>query len=196
MEQVGIDAERGLAALVLRDLDLVRLGKGQQGLAGLKVPFAPRGDHVNIRLKGIVAQLETDLIIALAGRAVADRISPNLAGDLDLFLGDQGARDRGAEQILPLIDRIGAEHGEHIIAHELFAHILDEDVLWLDASGQSLGPRRFDLFALAEVGGEGHDLCAIFGLKPLQNDRGVQAATIGEHDFFHGAFGVGHDGRS
>ena len=44
--------------------------------------------------------------------------------------------------------------------------------------------RRLDLLALAQIGGEGDDLGAIFGLQPFEDDRGVQPAGIGENDFF------------
>jgi hypothetical protein len=54
--------------------------------------------------------------------------APVFAGDLDLALGDQRPGDRGAEQVLALIDRIGAEHREDEVAHEFLAHVLDEDV--------------------------------------------------------------------
>ena len=33
------------------------------------------------------------------------------------------------EQVHALIDRVGAEHGKHVIADEFLAQILDEDVL-------------------------------------------------------------------
>jgi hypothetical protein len=39
-----------------------------------------------------------------------------------------------------------------------------------------------EFFALAEIGGEGHHFCAEFGLQPFENDRGVEAARIGEND--------------
>ncbi len=79
---------------------------------------------------------------------MGDRIRADLAGDLDLFLGDQWPRDRGAEQILALVLRIGPEHREDVIADEFFAQILDMDVLGLDAEELRLGARRFQLFAL------------------------------------------------
>ncbi len=60
---------------------------------------------------------------------MSDGIGADFFRDLDLLLGDQRPRDRGAEQILALVERIGAEHREHIVAHEFFAQILDEDVL-------------------------------------------------------------------
>ena len=49
-------------------------------------------------------------------------------------------------------------------------------------SSSRLAPRRLDLLALAEIGGEGDDLRAIFGLQPFQDDRGVEPARISEDD--------------
>ncbi len=48
-----------------------------------------------------------------------------------------------------------------------------------------LRARRLQLLALAEIGGEGHHLAAVGGLQPLQDDRGVEPAGIGEHDLVH-----------
>jgi hypothetical protein len=108
-------------------------------------------------------------------------IGAGVTGDLDQALGDQRPGDRGAEQIDALIDRIGAEHGKDEIADELLAQVLDIDLL--DAQHLGLLACRLQLAALAEIGGEGHDLGAIFGLQPLQDDGGVEAARIGEDDF-------------
>ncbi len=77
-------------------------------------------------------------------------------GDLDLPLGDQRPGDRGAEQIDAFIERVRPEHREHEIAHELLAQILDEDLLDAEQLGLLAGGRK--LFALAEIGGEGHHL--------------------------------------
>ena len=52
-----------------------------------------------------------------------------------------------------------------------------------------VGKTNAKLLALTQVGGEGHDLGVIFGLEPLQDDRGVQPARIGKDDFFRR---VGH----
>src|SRR5690606_32775677 len=46
---------------------------------------------------------------------------------------------------------------------------------------------------LAEIGGEGHHLGPVLGLQPLEDDRGVEPAGIGEDDFLHGR---GHGGAS
>jgi len=54
---------------------------------------------------------------------------------------------------LPLVERIGAEHREHVVAHEFLAQILDEDIFGLDCRQQRLLARRLELLALAEIGG-------------------------------------------
>ena len=113
---------------------------------------------------------------------MCDRIGANRARDLDLLLGDQRPGDRGAEQIEALVLRIGPEHREHVVAHEFVAQVLDEDVFGLDAEQDRLLPRRLELLALAEVGREGHNLAAIGGLQPFEDDRGIEAARIGQND--------------
>ena len=121
---------------------------------------------------------------------MADRVGADLSRDLDLLLGDQRPRDRGAEQVLAFIDGVGAEHREHEVAHEFLAQVLDEDVFRLDAGAQRLLARGAELLALAEIGGEGDHLAAIGGLQPFQDDRGVEPAGIGEHDFLDALFGL------
>ena len=112
-------------------------------------------------LERVGRELEAHLVVALAGRAVGDRVGADLVGDLDQALGDQRTRDRSAEQVVALVLRIGAEHREDVVAHEFLAQVLDEDVLGLDAEHLRLAPRRLQFLALAEIGGEGDDLAAV-----------------------------------
>ena len=85
--------------------------------------------------------------------------APVSRGDLDQAFGDQRPGDRGAEQIDALVKGIGAEHRKDEIADEFLADILDIDLA--DAQHLGLAPRRLQFLALAEIGGEGHDLAAI-----------------------------------
>ncbi len=78
MQEVGVDREGRLASLVLGDRDLVLLGEVDQLLAAGKFPFAPRRDDADVGLQRIIAELEADLVVALAGRAVADRVGADL----------------------------------------------------------------------------------------------------------------------
>ena len=94
-----------------------------------QIPLAPRGNHLDVRLQSIIGQLKTHLVVALARGAVAHSISARGAGNLNLTLGNQRAGNGGAEQINPFIQGVGAEHGEHIVAHKFFAQIINVDFL-------------------------------------------------------------------
>ena len=192
MQQVGVGRERRFAALVLGDRNLVLLGEREQRGARGEFPFAPGRDDLDVGLQRVGAELESHLIVALAGRAVGDRIGADLSRDVDQVFGDQRPRDRGAQQILPLVERVGAKHRKDVVANELLADVLDEDMLGLDAEQLGLAPRRLQLLALAEVGGEGDDLAAVSGLQPFQDDGSVEASRIGEDDAFDLGFRVGH----
>ena len=185
VQQVGVDRKRRLAALVLGDGDLVLLGEFEELAAGIEVPLAPGRDHLDVGIERVIAELETDLVVALAGGAMGDGLGPGLMRDLDLALGDERPRDRGAEQVEPLVEGVGAEHREDEVAHELLAQVLDVDLL--DPQHLGLAPGGLQLLALAEVGGEGDDFAAIGLLQPFQDDGGVEPAGIGEHDLLDAA---------
>src|SRR3546814_13798697 len=87
----------------------------------------------------------------------------------DLALGDQRPRDRRAEQVFAFVQRIGVEHREHEVTRELFAQIIDED--FLDAEVLRLRPHEVEIFALYDVGGEGHDLGVIRGMKSFEDRK-------------------------
>ena len=74
MQEVGVDGEGRLAALVLGDEDLVLLGEVDQVGARLELPFPPRRDDADVGVEGIGRQLEAHLVVALAGGAVRDGV--------------------------------------------------------------------------------------------------------------------------
>ena len=123
---------------------------------------------------------------------MTDGVGADHAGDLDLALGDQGAGNRGAQQILAFIEGIGAEHGEDEVPDEFLAQVVDEDVLGLDAHAERLFARGLQLLALTQVGGEGHHLGAVLRLEPFQDDGGVEPAGIGKDNLF--GLEIGHGG--
>ncbi len=103
--------------------------------------------------------------------------------NLNQPLGDQRPGDRGAQQIKPLVKRIGPEHREDEIAHEFFADIFDIDVVRVDPQKDRFLAGGFKLFPLTQIGSEGYNLTAVFGLQPFQDDRGIKPAGIGEDNF-------------
>src|SRR5690606_36078038 len=180
VQQVGVYGVRRLGAglgEVHRNVGL--LGVGHQGFAGGQVPVAPGRDHLHAGLERVGAQLEAHLVVALAGGAVGDGVGAGFVGDLDQTLGDQRAGDGGAQQVFAFVDGVGAEHREHEVADAFFAQVVDVD--FLDAHGLRLGAGRLDLFALAQVSGEGHHFAVVGVLQPLENHRGVQATGIGQN---------------
>src|SRR5690606_38328244 len=73
---------------------------------------------------------------------------------------------------------------------EFLAHILDVDLFRAEHLG--LAARRLELAdALAEVGGEGDNLRVKLGLKPFENNRGVEATRIGQNNLLD-VFPFGH----
>ena len=185
VQQVGVHGVGRTALLVLHvDRNAVLLGIGHQFFARQQIPFAPRRDDFDAGLECIGTQFEAHLVVALSGSAVRDRISTGEVGDFDQALGDQRTRDGSAEQVFAFVHGIGAEHRKYEIAHEFFAQIVDEDVIRLDAEFQRLLACGFQFLALAEVGGEGDYLALVGILQPLQDDRSVESAGIGEDGFF------------
>ena len=116
-----------------------------------------------------------------------DGVGAGLGGNLDQTLGNKGPRNGGAKEIQTLVKRVCPEHRKDEVTNELFADIFDENVLGFDAEQFGLLAGGVQLFALAEVRGEGHDLALVFGLKPLQDDGGVEAPGIGQDDFLRRA---------
>ncbi len=72
MPQVLILAVVGLA--VDLEGDVMRLGILDLFLTGLDIPNTPRSDDGHIGREVLDRQLKTNLIVALAGTAVADRV--------------------------------------------------------------------------------------------------------------------------
>ena len=189
---VGEMPEVGIARIDL----LLRRGDGNalrrrvvdRVFAAADVPLAPRRDDGKLGRERREGHLEANLIVALAGAAVRERVGADAMRDLDLTLGDERARHRGAEQVLPIVDGAGAQRGEDEVAHELFAQILD--VALLGAGGEGLLAHAAQLVGtLSDVGRDADDARVVVLTQPRNDDRGVEAARIGEND------GAGH-GRS
>ena len=183
MQEVRVDRKRGFAALVAADRDLVRLSEFQEFGAAGELPLAPWRDDAHIGFQSIIGEFEADLVVTLSGGAVGDGVGAGCFGDFDLPLRDERAGNGGAEQVLALVECIGAEHWEDEVAGKRLAQVFDEDLahpglLGLPACG-------FQLLALAEIGGEGHHFASVGRLQPTENDAGVEATRVGEHHLLY-----------
>ena len=169
VQQVGVHGVRGFLLLVgeiHRDITLFTVG--HQLFAGVQIPLTPGGNHLNARGQRVGAQLETHLIVALAGGTVGDGVSAGLFSNFHQALGNQRARNGGAQQVLAFVDGIGAEHGEHIIAHEFFAQVFNVDLF--HAHGFCLGAGRLHFFTLTDIGGERHHFTVVGILQPFDDN--------------------------
>ena len=80
------------------------------------------------------------------------------------------------------VNRASAKRRPNIIADKFFAQIFD-------VRGGGAGSERFlaggfEVFLLANVADHGDDFATIVFLEPGNNDGSIQAAGIGEYNFF------------
>ena len=165
VQQIGIDRKGSFAALVFRHRDLILLGVSDELFAALQIPFAPWRDNFNVRITSIITKLKAHLIIPLTSGAMAHGISTCLRRNFDLPFGNQRPRYGCAQQINTLIQRVGAEHGEDIIADEFLTQVLN--INFLNAQHFGLLPCWFELFALPQIGSKGHHFALIDILQPF-----------------------------
>ncbi len=160
--------------------DAFRLRVFHEIRAALEFPVAPRGDDLEVGSESGEGQLEADLVVALAGRAMGDGIGVFKPGDFDLTLGDQRAGDAGAEEILVLIKGVGADHRVDEIAGEFFREVVD--VALRRAGLERLFIEALELLLLADIGTERDDLRVIFFLQPNENDGGIESTGISDNN--------------
>ncbi len=168
---------------------------GALAVPQLEARVLPRGDDLQVGGQGHVGQLEADLVVALAGGPVADRVGPGLAGRLDLLGGDQRPGDARAQQVVLLVDGVGPQHREAVPLGELPPQVGDDHLV--GPALVRLGLDVLELVPLAQLGGEGDQLHAgVPLLEPGQDDRRVQPAGVGQDDLFGGGRGGGGHGRT
>ena len=163
-----VDLQRNVVCF--RILDLL--------LTAVQFPETPRSDDVHLRCKCMNSQLETNLIVALAGAAVADRVSAFLQRDINNTLCDDRTSERGAQQVL--LVGCACLHGrDDVVVHELFGQILD---VQLGSAGlERLLLQTVQLSTLTDVAGNRDDLAAVMLLEPRDEHRSIQTARISQN---------------
>ena len=162
--------------------DVVRLGVVDLLLARLDGPLPPGGDDRHIRRKVLDRQLKTDLVVTLAGAAVGDGVGVLLLGDLHQALGDHRPGMGRAEQII-LVHSARLEARHDVVVDVLLGQVQHIE---LRCTGlQRLLLQALKLVRLADVARDRDDLAVVVVLlEPGDDDRCIQTAGIGEHDFF------------
>ena len=152
-------------------------------VAGQAHPDAHRRDDLEPRIEGVGRDVEADLVVALAGAAVGDRVGALALGDLDEELGDERPGQRRRQRIGALVEGVGLEVRPDEVGDEALARI--DDVGPRRAGGHRASLDARAQRAAAEVDRERHDLDAELLLEPGDGDRRIESARVGEDDLVH-----------
>ena len=159
----------------------VRFGVIDFLAATLDIPDSPRRDHRHIRRKRLDRQFEPNLIVALAGAAVADRVRALRLGDFHQPLCDHRTRKRRAQQIDIFIFRARLHTWEHVIFDKFLRQIFY--IQLGSARLDRLFLQTLQLVRLTYVARYRDYLAAlVIFLQPRDDDAGVQSARIGQYD--------------
>ena len=155
-----------------------------------------RCHHLEGRVQCVDRHVEADLVVALAGAPVGDRVGALLLGDLHEQLRDERPRKRRRQRVDALVARVGLQGRPAEVAHERLARV------------HHVGPRgprrdraRLDALpqgAAADVDRERDHLRAELLAQPGDRDRGIETARVREDYLLHlrvastvGPFGAG-----
>ena len=134
----------------------------------------PWGNDFKVWRECRIAELETHLIVALTRGTVGDSIRAFALSDLDVGLSNQRPCNRSAEQILTLVDRIGAHHRKNKIAGKLFDQV--DGVVRRRAGGLGFFGQAIEFFLLADVGRVGNNFSVVVLLEPANENGSVQTS--------------------
>ena len=160
---------------------VMRLGVVDLLVAGFDVPFAPGRDDRHVRREAFDGELEADLVVAFARRAVTDCVGALRQRDLGEFLADHGTREGGAEQVLFVFRPHFQRRDDDPVHH--FVDEVGHDQLG-GAGFESFFLQPFQFVALSDVARNGDDLgIVVVLLQPGNDDRSVKAARVRQYDF-------------
>ena len=150
-------------------------GVSNRVFARADIPFTPRSDNFEARVERHDGEFEAHLVVALAGRAVRDRVRANFVSHVHKMFGDQWARDGRAEQIFMFVYRAHFQHRKKIIAGEFLFHVVQHEPARAALDGFLFKPRHV-FVALSHVRAKTNDFTAVIFLQPRDDHRCVQPA--------------------
>src|SRR5690606_34643168 len=146
-----------------------------------EIPLPPGCDGPEVWGQSRRGELESHLVIALAGGTMGDRRSPVFSGGLDQTLGDDGSGQRRAQQVLPLLNRSRPDRRAHRVSHERLLTIVDDTG---DGSGgDGFGFGFGDLSPLTDITGVGNDIGVVFLPEPGEDYGGIKTSRVGKNNF-------------
>ena len=121
--QVDVDGVGG--RLRDRDLDAALVRVVDRLVAGQAHPHAHRRHDLEAGVERVDGDVEADLVVALAGAAVGDRVRALLLGDLDQELREQRPGEGGGQRVGALVHRVGLERAPDVLRDERLARVHD-----------------------------------------------------------------------
>ena len=115
--RLAVDLKRYVVCLGVVDLLVTRLD----------VPLSPRSDYRHVRSKRLYCQFEANLVVALSGAAVADRVRALFKRDFNESLCDTGASVRRAEQVV-LVFCVSLEAGPDVFFYVFAAQVFNVEL--------------------------------------------------------------------
>ena len=151
------------------------------GLVAGQGEVADRGDAGEVRGEVGDAHLEADLVVALAGGAVADDRRAVLARRRHQVLDDDRPGERGHQRVAVHVERVGLQGGQAVVVGELLAGVHD---LGLDRpAGQgALADDLEVLTVLADVDRARDHLGPGLLGDPSDRHGRVQPTRVGQYD--------------
>ena len=152
-------------------------------VTAVQLPETPRSQYLHLRCKCLDCQLETYLVIALAGAAMYDGIAAFSLCDLYQFLCDDRTCKGSTQQIAFVI--CACLHGrDDVIIHKFLGQV--HDIQLGSAGSQSLFLQAIQLTSLANITGDGNDFTAVVFLQPRNEYGCIQTAGICEGSLLNG----------
>ena len=154
------------------------------GFTGIHVPLgaSPCSDNVEVGSQSLDAQLKTNLVVALTGRAVADRGCAFLAGNLNKLFGNQGTCHGGAKEIFVFVNGVSLYAGNDIFIGKLIGNIDDIELLGTAVLCALFKVVQF--FFLSAVDADADDIKTIILFQPGNDRCCVKTAAVCQNDFF------------
>ena len=184
MGQMPNVSVHGIGLVIRSNGDIMLLGIFDFGRTGIEVPFTPRSNQRDVRSQSLNGQLETNLVIALAGSAVSNSIRAFLLSDFHQLLGNNRTGKGRTEQVLVFVNSTGFERRPYIFLEEFFLEVSD---IYLGCTGfQRLVMNGIQFIALTYISAAGDNFAAvIIFLQPGNDNGGIKTAGISENYFVY-----------
>ena len=173
--EVVVDrVRRRLGSALDGDAVLARVG---DLLLAAHLPAAHRRDDLHLGVERDHGRLDPNLVVALAGAAVGNRVAARTTRVLDRQLRDQRPPERREQRIAAAVQRVRLDRRHHVVARELLARV--DHVAVERAQVERLALHDLVVLAgLAQVDGERDDLGLVLVLDPLEHHARVEPARV------------------